>query len=166
MGLATHPSRFRRYSIRAITLMLLVSFAFIPVRCDASVAAHSIFASPSGMASMGHGHAAHHASGQKVVPGKSMLGHASHPASPAERQHLATGAFGAEEPGRVLLAGGSDPESQQPVGAALDLPTPPVPPDAGIPLIAADDVVSLAAAAVVVLHGIAISPDAPPPKDA
>lgn len=115
---------------------------------------------------MGHAQGAHHASTQKSVPGKSMLVHADHLASPAERQPLATGAFGAEELSRVFLAGGSDPESQQPVGAALDLPTPPVPPEAGIPLIAADDVVSLAASAVVVLHGIAISPDAPPPKDA
>lgn len=160
------PNRARTGGIRLITLMLVVSFVFIPVRCDASAAPHSIFVAPVAMGSMAHSHhEMAHSGPAKTVAGKSMLAHTQHhdaTASSSAKSMLAARSLRA--PCSAMLSSGADPKSQQPVGAALDLPTAPVPPTSSA-LLARDGATVLSwPAQAVAPQGIALEPDAPPPK--
>jgi hypothetical protein len=155
----TTTARYRIWGFRLATLVLIVSFAFIPVRCDASTAPHSIFVDP--VALDGPATHAHHAE-------------TSDPAPAAHHQHhhgmvmadVSTVSEGAQEVCPLALAGGSDAESQQPVGAALDLPTTPVAPDASTLLPLDGERLNRSTAPVIALSGIPTIPDSPPPKAA
>jgi len=156
------PTEYRVWGIRLVTILLIVSFAFIPVRCDASTAPHSIFVDPTGMnmeRMAGHQHAAAASS-----ESGSMTGHHHHgaptsssDADSADASHLLC---------QFMLADGADAQSQQPVGAALDLPATPVPPDIEALLQMDGDPLMQANPPAAMLTGISIPPDSPPPKAA
>lgn len=163
-------ARYRRWGLRPVVLLLVVSFMFIPVRCNASSAPHSIFVDPV-VPERTDAHAHHLAATAK--PGES---------TPAGHHHHHHGAVASSESteakGDLLradtsklhcpfdLPGGSDAQSQQPVGGSLDLPTTPVAPDLAIPLPLDGERVGLTNAPTLALSGIPISPDSPPPKTA
>lgn len=160
-----------------ISLVLVVSFALIPVRCDASTAPHSIFVSPN-MLNQADGHQ-HHMSGAaaqseptKSIPHHSPVAADVDPAMAAMHDHGqmagetsdSTGSAPVCERCAPLLANGNDPGSQQPVGATLDLPPTSVvansttlQPLDGEPLL-------LSFGPISILSGITTPPDAPPPK--
>lgn len=157
----SEPTEYRVWGIRLVTLVLIVSFAFIPVRCDASTAPHSIFVDPIGMnmeRMSGHQHAA-----ASSEPG-TTAGHHHH------GEPNSTGSTGSADTSHLLcqfmLADGADAQSQQPVGAALDLPATPVPPDIEALLQVDSTALLLANAPAEMLTGVAIPPDSPPPKAA
>lgn len=160
-----------------ISLLLVVSFALIPVRCDASTAPHSIFVSPN-MLNQADGHQHHmgDAAAQpeqtKSIPHHSPVAANADPAMAAMHDHGqmtgetpdSTGSAPVCERCAPLLANGNDPGSQQPVGATLDLPPTSVvansttlQPLDGEPLL-------LSFGPISILSGITTPPDAPPPK--
>lgn len=156
-----HESRaieYRTWGLRIVTVLVVLSFAFIPVRCDASTAPHSIFVDPVTLASDGH---AHHAAEQEAAGEHAHHHHAG-------MSHATDVASVASDPMQDLcalsLGAGADASSQQPVGAALDLPVTPVPPSETA-LLSRDDESLLRFAAPAAMHSeIAVAPDAPPPK--
>lgn len=165
---------YRTWGLRLVSLLVIVSFAFIPVRCDASTAPHSIFVAPD-MLNQSGGHA-HHATdtshhthaAAKSAPHHSpmaadMTGHTHTAASDDAPSNLGDSS---QQACAVALAAGSDPGSQQPVGATLDLPASSVTPVTVTlqPLDLQTELLLFAPAAV--LTGITAPPDAPPPKAA
>jgi hypothetical protein len=164
------PGEYRTWGLRLVSLLVIVSFTFIPVRCDASAAPHSIFVAPNMLNQSGeHAHHAtetsHHAVA-KSVPHHSPVaadtaGHTHNAASDDASSSLSDSS---QQACAVTLAAGSDPESQQPVGATLDLPATSLNPDTATlqPLDMETELLLFAPAAV--LTGMAAPPDAPPPK--
>ena len=148
----------RTYALRVVTLLLVVSFAFIPVRCDASSAPHSIFVDPV-------------PSGGEPVARSSSAAMTDHSHHHAGMHHTAKTAAAedstpAQEACALTQAEGTDLHSQQPVGAALDLPVTPVTPMvAALMLLEGERVVPISAPTAT-LTGISAPPEAPPPKSA
>lgn len=151
---------YRTRALQLLTLLLVVSFAAIPVRCDASMAPHSIFVDPVAMdadadrqsdAAPVDNH--HHHAGMHDMAGMTA--------------DVADDASSAAQDGCVVsMTAGTDLHSQQPVGAAFDLPTTPVPPVASALLPIEGELVVFASASTMVLTGIMAPPEAPPPKSA
>ena len=161
----TTTARYRMWGFRLATLVLIVSFAFIPVRCDASTAPHSIFVDPIAL----DGPDAHEHHGETSAPAPTAHHQHHHGMEMADDAALsevvqAEAPDVAQELCPLFLASGSDPESQQPVGAALDLPTTPVSPDATTLLPLDGERLDRPTAAVIVLSGIPTVPESPPPK--
>jgi len=153
----TWRDEFGTRALKLVTLLLIASFALIPVRCDASTAPHSIFTDPmtvdaaddkSDAESVTHHHQHH--------PGMNM----ADMTADAGNAHSST----SDELCSISLTAGTDLHSQQPVGAALDVPTTPVPPVAvGLFQLDGEPIVR-ASAPVLVLTGVTAPPEAPPPK--
>jgi len=174
---AMWTTRYRMRGMSLISLLLVVSFVLIPVRCDASTAPHSIFVSPN-MLNPSAGHE-HHMSGAatqseqtKSIPHHSPVAADADPAMAAMHGHTQTASDTPDSPAErsardhcaSLLASDNDPGSQQPVGATLDLPPTSVvansttlQPLDGEPLL-------LSFGPTSILSGITTPPDAPPPK--
>lgn len=159
--------RVRRMHL--VPLAIIISLIFIPVRCDASAAPHSIFVSAAAMNMPGE-HSHHAESTGTNEPAKSVPHHSPVAADGTMQHHTEADHVMSrtDDPIQQLcslaLTNGNDPESQQPVGAALDLPTTPITPNSATfqPLDTQSTLLLFAQAAV--LSGIAFPPDAPPPK--
>lgn len=148
----------RTYALRVITLLLVVSFAFIPVRCDASSAPHSIFLDP--IPSGG---------GQDVRSSSTaMTDHSHHHAAMhhAAKTAASDDSAPAQDVCALTQAEGTDLQSQQPVGAALDLPVTPVAPMVSALLPLEGERLMPISAPTTTLTGISAPPEAPPPKSA
>lgn len=161
----TTTAQYRIWGFRLATLVLIVSFAFIPVRCDASTAPHSIFIDPTAL--NGNDAHAHHA--ETSAPATTAQHHHHHGmAMGADTTDSGVAQVAASDAAQqacpLALASGSDPESQQPVGAALDLPTTPVSPDATTLLPLDGERLGRSSAPAIALSGIPVVPDSPPPK--
>ena len=163
--------RKKRLGIPLVSLLLIVSFAFIPVRCDASAAPHSIFVSPTmlGMTSpAAHQHHSGGAAPQQTVPGHdpamraAAMDHTSHHHEASESD--STDPSPSEESSPRSLANSGDPQSQQPVGATLDLPTTSVTPISTMLLPLEREPLLLVLPVAAALHGMTVRPEAPPPK--
>ncbi len=160
-----------------MSLALVVSFALIPVRCDASTAPHSIFLSPnmlnhSGSHQQHTSDAAAQSEQSRSIPHHSPVAADADPAMAgmhADAQTTSdtpdsTGNNSASEHCAPLLGNENDPGSQQPLGATLDLPATSVTANSttlqpldGEPLL-------LSFGPTSILSGITTPPDAPPPK--
>ncbi len=147
------------WGFRLATLLLIVSFVFSPVRCDASSAPHSLFVDPvpsggeqdarsSSVAMTDHSH--HHHAGMHHAAKTA----ASESATPAQDVCALDDVVG------------TDLHSEQPVGAALDLPVTPVTPMVAALLPLEGERVMPIVAPAAILTGIAAPPEAPPPRSA
>lgn len=161
---------YRSWGIRLVSLLLIVSFAFIPVRCDASAAPHSIFVAPGAMNEAG-GHT-HHASGiaheavSKSVPHHSPVADDSsaHQHTPSSSDRASSTQDDSSPARSLSLTGRADPASQQPVGGTLDVPPTSITPSS-ITLQSLDTQTELLLfAPPSVLDGISAPPDVPPPR--
>ena len=150
--------RRRTLGIPLISLVLIVSFAFIPVRCDASDAPHSIFVSPNMLAMKNTGSHQHHSSSTEVRE-RTVPGH--NPAMAVTGLDHTTDRS-ASNPG--WLANGSDPESQHPLGAAFALPTTSVTPGSTNLLSLEGQRRPLLVPVALALDGMTVPPEAPPPR--
>lgn len=160
--MASWRAEYGARGLRLVILLVIVSFAFIPVRCDASSAPHSIFVDPVVLDSERGSHHASASHTQSEMP----AGHAHH----AGMHHDAKSASTAvdsdplQDVCALTLTSGTDTSSQQPIGAALDLPTTPVPPVANALLPFEGDSPTRVSAPAIVLTGVTAPPEAPPPK--
>lgn len=152
-----------------VSLLLVLSFAFIPVRCDASTAPHSIFVSPTMLNATG-GHAHHTGHENRTATVKSVAHHSplsldAASAEPGAHEHgpSATDAPTGDQPGSQL-GGANDPGSQQPVGATLDLPPTSVIGESSILPLLERTLQLLVFAPISIPGGITTAPDPPPPK--
>ena len=164
----TLAREYRPWGIRLISLLLIVSFAFIPVRCDASAAPHSIFIAPGVMNETG-GHP-HHATGiaqgavSKSVPHHSPVVDDSSAHQQCNRASIADRVSSTPDDSSQVhtlsLSGSADPASQQPVGGTLDMPPTSITPGSTTlqPLDTQTELLLFAPAAV--LDGISTPPDA------
>lgn len=171
--IAELTGEFRQRGLWLVSLLVITSFAFIPVRCDASAAPHSIFLAPNMLNHSGE-HAHHAAEKPQGSSAKTVPHHSPVTGDPSTHQHGESnsasdrGSSPADDPNQSIpstdLGTGSDPESQQPVGAALDLPTTSVDPTTTLlrPLDTQPQLLIFAPAAV--LSGISAPPEFPPPK--
>lgn len=176
MMLANWTTYLRTRGMPLISLAVILSFVFIPVRCDASTAPHSIFVSPN-MLNQTSDHQHHAASAARSERSQTIAHHSpliieAGSATTASHVHEADldmsaasqSSDSAHTPGAPMLGNPSDPGSQQPAGATLDLPpssvisnTTNLQPLDGEPLLLSFD-------RLLVLSGISTPPDAPPPK--
>lgn len=152
-------NEYRARGLQLVTLLVLVSFAFIPVRCDASAAPHSIFVDPVAIDT-------EHEADPSGSQMSGMAGMHHHHAGMTQSDAAADGTESSplQDVCAVHLANGADPESQQPVGATLDLPTTTALTASTILPPLDGESIARPASAVDKLTGIAAPPDAPPPK--
>ncbi|HET9662390.1 MAG TPA: hypothetical protein VFP05_18835 [Thermomicrobiales bacterium] len=157
---------YRRWGIQLVSLFLIVSFAVIPVRCDVSAAPHSIFAAPN-MLNQSGAHT-HHATGALQRESAKSVPHHSPVADGASGHQHAIASDGAPvsltERCSSLLGAGGDPESQQPVGATLDLPSSSITPDTVTLQPRGMQTQLLRFAPAALLSGIDAPPETPPPR--
>ncbi len=160
-----------------VSLMVVLSFVFIPVRCDASTAPHSIFISPN-MLNQTDGHRHHGAGSESPGRAKSIAHHSPvtfDPDASDSPAHLHGQAADSnrsnasmEETAREhcapLLGSGSDPASQQPVGATLDLPPTSIVSGSNALQPLDSEPLRISFGPTAILSGIATPPDSPPPE--
>ena len=155
-----------------VSLLVALSFVFIPVRCDASTAPHSIFVSPN-MLNVAGGHQHHGGGVARAAPVQSIAHHSpiSHDADTTvsgAHQHGPDGAKSTDSPASeqatAHLGGDNHPGSQQPVGATLDLPPTTVTSESNLlPLLEGESRL-LIFGPTSTLHGISHTPENPPPE--
>lgn len=140
-----------------IVLLLMVAFAFVPVRCDASAVAHSIFIDPFANDTRPA------SSGQPTT--EMAMGHGHHHQADAfAGSDDFSGAADQQVRCPLGIDNGTDTKSQRPVGATLDLPTTPILSNFVILPPLHGDQVSRLSSPITVLSGITQPPEAPPPK--
>lgn len=172
--LRTWATEYRTYGMSLISLLLVISFVFIPVRCDASTAPHSIFVSPTMLNQMA-GHQHHTQNINQSEATQSFAHHSplmldADSGMPAEHQHTQSPATPngsdtpAGEPSPAQLANGSDPGSQQPMGATLDLPPASVTADSNTMPRLEQESDLLLFGSISILRGITTAPTTPPPQ--
>jgi hypothetical protein len=163
---------YRMHGLRLVSLVLIASFAFIPVRCTASDAPHSIFVSPNLLGMSMSGSHAHHSTSAAPVPERHVPGHdpamgtgeETHTAHPGHAGQVSDTQSATGERASHSLARDNDPQSQQPVGATLDLPPTSVTPGSILLLPLESESFPLALPDPTILDGMTIPPEAPPPK--
>ncbi len=154
---------YRARGLQLVTLLLIVSFAFIPVRCDASTAPHSIFVDPVVAERAGDAQARPSA-GSNAGASMHHQHHAGMVMADQAADSDASTETASQEDCAIVLDNGADLSSQQPVGAALDLPTTPVPPNEAALIPLDGEPIVRSTAPVTAPDGVLSPPDAPPPK--
>lgn len=144
-------------TVRVLTLLLVLSFAAIPVRCDVSAAPHSIFDDPVA--------AGRHLAHQQADDQHSSAAHADgHRHLPSHAMDSEAASLASDRTDADAAPATTDLSSQTPVSGALDMPPALVPPASDALEQATDRQIVPAVLQERLPNGVTLAPVPPPPK--